>query len=576
MKLFVILSLILNSISILARFAKLEAAAWNGLVNSEVQVFSSGKAKNRMRIVYTILKEEGKSLGTYSWTYNPASQNVKILSAKTETGGIFYPVEKNQIEDKPVASSSLSGFDDTNQIVINFPMVEIGSKLHLEVEELTEKPMIEGLWSSVSALWENYPLLKGSSLKISSELPIFYKFNSFGTGVEKKVKIKEEKYPKKSRYEVSFVTKEDLFYCVVEETAAYLSGTVPYIIFSNRQSYEGIFKPVAEEYAKRLSYSKSPKLIKELVKGVSKKNGFLPTVKLLMKKIIESVRYSGDWRTVEGAIFPRSFEEIKKTQYGDCKDFSILLVAVLKELGYEAHPALVYRGAYGLPLFYDFPMESSFNHAIVYVKEKGKSFFFDPTNSHSYVDSPLYDISGRKALVLDPKKVFLEEIPENAPEKSKKVIQIDVTVGEGSLPWLAHVKESFYKVSALSAAFNLKGRSEEQAKHYFANETIGSAQVKEMLEYDFPRELLVTNDGPEFFQSKFKAIYQPKTLKTTSGRALSLEPFLPFYSTFNAETYVGGLQLPATSIYRLETRFKDRQIVPKGLQRRSKNELPHG
>ena len=42
-----------------------------------------------------------------------------------------------------------------------------------------------------------------------------------------------------------------------------------------------------------------------------------------------------DRRSISGNVFPRDLNEVAKTQYGDCKDFSFVTGAILKKLGYK-------------------------------------------------------------------------------------------------------------------------------------------------------------------------------------------------------------------------------------------------
>ena len=83
-----------------------------------------------------------------------------------------------------------------------------------------------------------------------------------------------------------------------------------------------------------------PREFKSLVKGLKGKS-LEEQAATLMARMMDRLRYSGDWRTVEGALVPRNKADIAKTGYGDCKDFSLLLASLLRELGYDAHQALV-------------------------------------------------------------------------------------------------------------------------------------------------------------------------------------------------------------------------------------------
>ena len=75
--------------------------------------------------------------------------------------------------------------------------------------------------------------------------------------------------------------------------------------------------------------------------------------------------------------------QVLQRRYGDCKDKSLLMVAMLRELGIEAQPVLVstyYRKGLDRML----PSPILFDHAIVRARIQGKLYFFDPTRLGQY------------------------------------------------------------------------------------------------------------------------------------------------------------------------------------------------
>lgn len=82
----------------------------------------------------------------------------------------------------------------------------------------------------------------------------------------------------------------------------------------------------------------------------------------------------------EGGFRPRSIETIWATRYGDCKDASRLLVAVLRRLEVEAVPALV-NTRVGPDLQVEAPNATAFDHCIVRATAEGQHWWVDPTLS---------------------------------------------------------------------------------------------------------------------------------------------------------------------------------------------------
>ena len=118
----------------------------------------------------------------------------------------------------------------------------------------------------------------------------------------------------------------------------------------------------------------------------------------------------------EGAFIPRSADETMKNGYGDCKDKSVLTVALLRSIGIDSTVALIRTTRL---LDRDVPYPLSFDHAIVAVKtQDGGYAFLDPTSSSApYGLLPLFD-QFRYALILGDKKEEPFLIPPQAPDKN--------------------------------------------------------------------------------------------------------------------------------------------------------------
>lgn len=100
----------------------------------------------------------------------------------------------------------------------------------------------------------------------------------------------------------------------------------------------------------------------------------------LIRWVQDEIRYLGLESGI-GAYKPNAPQKVYRQKFGDCKDKSLLLVALLQKEGIDAFPLLVnttYRhNLEKLP-----PSNSAFDHCVVYLTLDNKNYFVDPTISN--------------------------------------------------------------------------------------------------------------------------------------------------------------------------------------------------
>lgn len=96
-----------------------------------------------------------------------------------------------------------------------------------------------------------------------------------------------------------------------------------------------------------------------------------------LRFVQEKVRYFGvEFGTNSHAPSPPA--ETLRRRYGDCKDKSALLAALLRARGLDAHPALV-SSERGRGIAESLPSPGAFDHVIVTLQLNGKRYWMDPT-----------------------------------------------------------------------------------------------------------------------------------------------------------------------------------------------------
>ncbi len=114
-----------------------------------------------------------------------------------------------------------------------------------------------------------------------------------------------------------------------------------------------------------------------------------------------------------GGYTPRAAAEVFKTNYGDCKDKTALLRALLRAAGISSHPVLVYSGDRHA-VSDRWPTPAQFDHciigirvdeavnapAVIEVAGLGRLLIFDPTNPVAALGNLDSALQGGRALVL--------------------------------------------------------------------------------------------------------------------------------------------------------------------------------
>lgn len=138
----------------------------------------------------------------------------------------------------------------------------------------------------------------------------------------------------------------------------------------------------------------------------------------LIEALHAEVRYTGI-EFGESAWVPHTPAETLSHKYGDCKDKSALLIAMLRAAGIPAYMALLNSGSL-FDTSPDLPGLGEFNHAIVYVPGE-PAYWIDATDESARLGDLEPSIQGKLALVAAPETTALVRVPELKSEQNRSV-----------------------------------------------------------------------------------------------------------------------------------------------------------
>ena len=168
------------------------------------------------------------------------------------------------------------------------------------------------------------------------------------------------------------------------------------IVFTTNRDWNEASGPFARSFEEALKTSaEAGRLAAELTKDLSSEDEKVRKIFLFVAGEVRSVRLNFG----EGGYTVNAADAVLRNRYGDWKDKSALLVAMLKAVGAEAFPVLA--GSDAIPLAEDVPSLKQFDCVLVAVPRGGGYLFLDPFADDSQYGYFL-DGKGAKGLVVKP------------------------------------------------------------------------------------------------------------------------------------------------------------------------------
>ena len=199
----------------------------------------------------------------------------------------------------------------------------------------------------------------------------------------------------------------------------------PRILVSSRSTWSDVAKAYAGIVDGQIREADVAARVKSLLAGGESRE---EAAAKLLAAIHREVRYTS-LAFGESAIVPAACDKTLTRRFGDCKDQSALLVAMLRAAGHAAHVALVHSGeSSDVPA--EHPAINHFNHAIVCVAGQ-PPLWIDPTVTHSRPGQLPTQEQGKLSLVCAPETTELVRIPIAPSSANRTVEKIEMVLGDG-------------------------------------------------------------------------------------------------------------------------------------------------
>ncbi|MGC1459608.1 MAG: DUF3857 domain-containing protein [Steroidobacteraceae bacterium] len=286
----------------------------------------------------------------------------------------------------------------------------------------------------------------------------------------------------------------------VQATGAPLRFAVTRAVeFSGFKSWSDVSKRLAPLFTKAATLAPDSALKAEVarIKSVAHTPGDLATAALRL--VEDDVRYVYLGMN-EGGIVPAQADLTWSRRFGDCKAKTVLLIALLRELGIDAEPVAV-STKIGDGLDARLPMVALFDHVIVRAHIGGQVYWLDGTRGADHhlqlLKTPNYHW-GLPLLAAGSGLIPIEAAPLTVPT-SDTHIRIDASAGI-DLPAPMHVESVLSGDEAIAAKLqlaSLTGDALERALRQFWSKVYDFVDIKSVsAKFDDDTETeTVTMDG---------------------------------------------------------------------------------
>jgi hypothetical protein len=319
--------------------------------------------------------------------YSESLQSLEILEAYTTTRDgmrIDVPADKIITQQQP-ASAGAPTFGDNKVRVVVFPQVEVGATLSMRFRIRQLKPFLPGLFSATVS-FNQFMDMQNASMTVRAPESMQLHVSSRG------VQGGEVKSSAAGFREWRWTHADSK--AILPEPGSMMPETFfPYAAVSTFQGYTELAKAymLGAEPAAKVTPAVQ-KLADEITAGITDRRA---QAEALYRWVSTRIRYVAIFMGTGGYV-PHDVDDIIAARYGDCKDKTTLLTALLHSKGIRAMPALIHTAeTYKLP---DTVLLGAFNHAIVYLPEW--DLFVDSTSGFAPFGVLASNLRNKQALLV--------------------------------------------------------------------------------------------------------------------------------------------------------------------------------
>ncbi|WP_254458008.1 DUF3857 domain-containing transglutaminase family protein [Xanthomonas sacchari] len=290
--------------------------------------------------------------------YSEKLETLEVLAAYTLTpDGLRHDVPADKIYTQESYSSAAAAmYADRKVKVVVFPNLMPGARLVYRVRRTQNVPYFPGYFS----LWETFSVFSQyDDATVTLVAPRRLQMHLYTRGVQGSDTPTFD--GDRARWEWRYSRREPM---KSQNWSAATWEFSPTIMASSFRSWAQMAQ--AYQRSSAAAAQVTPKVrarAEQITAGISDRRA---QAAALYEWVARNIRYVAVYLG-NGGLQPNSADSILDTHYGDCKDHTVVLEALLAAKGIASTPVLI--GAQGGPTLPEVPVLGRFNHAITYLPE---------------------------------------------------------------------------------------------------------------------------------------------------------------------------------------------------------------
>ncbi len=359
----------------------------------------AGTKVHTYTLKYKIRTMKGlKRWGRVSAVWSPWFEDRPVVRATvTRPDGSTFELDHAGLAERPLESKQKGLYTERRQIDGPLPGLVVGATVERTVVLQERQPYLLGGGLVRATFGLGVPVVR-STLQVSLPEAMHARYQVRG------IDLTPIETHDKGRSVLTF-TVNDL--PALGPTRMLLAPEQPrhaHVLVSTAKDWNTVAASYLDLVNKQIAEAK----VSSLLKGLDRSREPRKIIAELMARVHAEIRYVG-LELGEQDILPRPPQETLGRRFGDAKDKSALLVALLKGAGIKAHLAVL-RAGFDQDVVPEIPGFEGFNHVLVHVPGPDP-LWIDVTEELLPVGSLPIEVQGRNALVIASETSGLVQLP---------------------------------------------------------------------------------------------------------------------------------------------------------------------